>query len=345
MADTTFSSHIVTDPYTLLGTTQAIAARIVPQPGQRGNYAELLIQQLRLLFIDTRQALFVFGAPDQTVLTQANIYARQALENALEGVFKEKTRLELVLFDESRDSFFDLVAGFTETPLPDLEDITSRSLEAPTLHAEPTQQDHPVQAEGGETPSNTVQIRLIQDSLRSVFTSPKRVVVVPGYLLRWIPYIGPLRTSIVVACFQAFYLSRGTTAKANLPFEAPGPFLAAVAGIAESSIWRHLDDPELGWFLKRVPYQPDENRWIRDERAGLTKKRPSRFSFRSTASLTPGDATALLAYLSDLDIQKNPVDVLTELVRGQHRVEPRDVFPFPPRRLLKAGRIRTPTGA
>jgi len=330
MADQTLSSHIVTDPQTLLGTTRAIAARIVPQAGLRGNYASLLIEQLRLLFIDTRKALFVFGGPDQTVLTQANNYARTVLENALEEIFKEKTRLELVLFDESQDPLPDLIARFTEEPLEEAPNKREAAVESPALQVKTIPAAPPIQTEEKAPGLNTVQLGLLQNSLRDVFTSPKRVVVVPGYLLRWIPYIGPLRTSIVVACFQAFYHSRGTTAKANLTFEAPGPFLAAVAGIAESSIWRHLDDPELGCFLKKVPYRPDENRWIRDERAGLTKRRPTRFLFRSTAPLTPGDAGALLSYLTDLDIQDSPVEVLTELVRGQYRVEPRDIFPFPP---------------
>ena len=137
--------------------------------------------------------------------------------------------------------------------------------------------------------------------------------------------------SIIVACFQAFYHSRGTTAKANLTFEAPGPFLAAVAGIAESSIWRHLDDRELGWFLKKVPYGPDESRWIRDEGAGLTKKRPTRFLFRSTSPTDPrGCSGAVCLPRRPGHPIKTRWRCLTELVRGQYRVEPRDIFPFPP---------------
>lgn len=262
MADTTLSAHIVTDTHTLASATQAIIARVLPQPGPRGSLAVLLAKQLRLVFIDTAQSLFVFGSPDVGVLAQANLYARQPLENALKNVFEEKVRLELVLFDGSQDSLSSLIARFASPAEP--QDDPSTSQAPSTLHAEPDREDSPVPAEGRQRGARTVQVKLVQDSLRSVFTSPKRVVVVPGYLLRWIPYIGPLRTSIVVACFQAFYHSRGSTAKANLTFEAPGPFLAAVAGIAESSIWRHLDDPELGWFLKRVPYGPGENRWIRD---------------------------------------------------------------------------------
>ncbi len=245
-----------------------------------------------------------------------------------------------------------LIAEFSEKGLEESRGVTSLRVEVSTdTDSDETGKQEPAEEVEREAPAlNTIQLALIQNNLRRVFTSPKRVVVVPGYLLRWIPYIGPLRTSIVVACFQAFYLSKGTTARAgaglrpSLIFEAPGPFLAAMAGIAESSIWRHLDDPELGWFLKKVLYKPGEKRWIRDERAGLTKKRPTRFLFRSTSPLTPGDAEALKAYLMDLNIQENPIGILTDLVRGEYRVEPRDVFPFPAQQPPKDWQAGDPDG-
>jgi len=328
MADTTSTSKIVTDPHTLLSATHAVYERIAPRAGALGPYTNMLIQQLRLLFIDPGQALFVFGVPDPATLAGINTYARTALERALEEVFEEEVRVELVVFDENGSSLTALIEDFTRKPAGSDQTEAGQPLEGPAIlavDAEETIDD----VEEEAPPLNKIQLGLIQSSLRGVFTSPKRVVVVPGYLLRWLPYIGPLRTSIVVACFQAFYLSRRTTARANLPFEAPGPLLAAVAGIAESSVWRHLNDPELSWFLKKAPYKAGEKRWVRDKGAGLTKRRPTRFLFRSTSPLTPGDAAALCAYLKDLDIQENPLEALTSLVRGEYRVEPRDVFPFP----------------
>jgi hypothetical protein len=324
MADTTFLSYIVTDPHTLLSTSRAIWERIPPRANSVGLNAVDLIKQLRLLFIDSRKALFVFGAPDKSTLNLVKLYARPALERALKDIFEEKVRIELVIFAQGESSLSDLVARFS-----DGQEIEAILVEAAPSQPKNAPEADPTEDEAGERQLNKVQLALLQSSLRGVFTSPKRVVVVPGYLLRWIPYIGPLRTSIVVACFQAFYLCRGSTAKANLTFEAPGPLLAAVAGIAESSIWRHLDDPELGWFLKKAPYNPGEKRWIRDEKAGITRKRPTRFLFRSTTPLTPGDAEALFSYLTDLNIREDPIAVLTQLVRGEYRIEPRDVLPFP----------------
>jgi len=330
MAETTFSSNIVTDPHTLQSTSRAILERVLPRTYPSGLDVGELIKQLRLLFIDTHQALFVFGASDRATLNLAKNFARPILERALKDVFEEDVRIDLIVFDERQSSLGELVVRYTlkqEGVSPEEAGrLAEASIDQDKVIAEPS----PLEGEEDAARLDKVQLTLIQNSLRSVFTSPKRVVVVPGYLLRWLPYIGPLRTSIVVACFQAFYLCRRSTAKANLTFEAPGPLLAAVAGIAESSIWRHLDDPELGWFLKKAPYKADEKRWIRDEKAGITKKRPMRFLFRSTAPLTPGDAGALHAYLMDLNIQEDPVGILTQLVRGDCRVEPRDVFPFPP---------------
>ena len=362
MADTTSASNIVTDPHTLLGVTRTVLERLSPRPDPLGLDARQIIEQLRLLFIDSRRGLFVFGAPDESILIQSNLHARAALERALEEVFEEKIQVELVVFNESGSS----LAALTDEPIEASQyfafgEVGQPVEISPVVRAKANlgpgklgDEEIPAKAEGEakylgmgspEAPDlNKIQLGLIQSNLRSVFTSPKRIVVVPGYLLRWIPYLGPLRTSIVVACFQAFYRSRGTTARADLTFEAPGPFLAAMAGIAESSFWRHLDDPELGWFLKKVPYKPGERRWIHDNQAGLTKKLPTRFLFRSISPLTPGDAEALYAYLMDLNIQENPVGVLTELVRGEYRVEPRDVFPFPAPPLPKGWQNGDPDG-
>lgn len=330
MAESTFSSNIVTDPHTLQSASRAIWERVSPRSHPSGLDVDALIKQMRLLFIDTHQALFVFGASDRASLNLARNFARPVLERALKDVFEEDVRIDLVVFDESQSSLDELVARYTLKPEEASPEEANRPAGDPIDQGEIIAESSLPEIEEDAAGLDKVQLTLIQNSLRSVFTSPRRVVVVPGYLLRWVPYIGPLRTSIVVACFQAFYLCRRSTAKPNLTFEAPGPLLAAVAGIAESSIWRHLDDPELGWFLKKAPYKADEKRWIRDEKAGITKKRPMRFLFRATAPLTPCDAGALRAYLMDLNIQEDPVGILTQLVRGDYRVEPRDVFPFPP---------------
>lgn len=327
MANTTYASNIIIDPHTLLGVSQAILERISPRADRLGPYARQLLEQLRPLFIDTHQGLFVFGTPDNPTLAHAKLYAQPALKGALNEIFDESVRIELVVFNEGEDSLPALIAEFSEQGMPASQAQTGQPVEVSTGTA--VEQEAPIEADETAGRLNTIQVGLIQSNLRSVFTAPKRVVVVPGYLLRWIPYIGPLRTSIVAACFQAFYFSKRTTARANLAFEAPGPFLAAMAGVAESSIWRHLDDAELRWFFKKVPYKPGEKRWVRDKKAGLTKKKPTRILFRTTTPLTPGDARALSAYLMDLNIQQDPIGVLTDLVRGEYRVEPRDVFPFP----------------
>lgn len=330
MADTSFSSNIVIDAHALMSLTRVIKNRIAPQAYPFGPNMRDLLEHLRLLFVDTGQGLFVFGAPDDTTRIRTNLHARAALEKALAEIFEGRVRVEVVVFDENDTTLADLVAGFAKKPAGPGQDGAGADVTLSPDETEPLVDAVLLEAPGdaGRRLSQ-VQLEWLQASLRDVFTSPKRVVVVPGYLLRWLPYIGPLRTSIVAACFQAFYHAKGTTARANQSFEAPGPFLAALAGVAESSIWRHLDDPELGWFLKKAPYKPGEKQWLRDEKAGLTKRRPTRFLFRSISPLTPGDADALRSYLLDLEIQENPLEVLTDLVKGEYRLEPRDVFPFP----------------
>ncbi len=91
MVDTTYASNIVTDPHTLLGVSRAIFEQISSRANLLGPYAQQLIEQLRLLFIDTHQGLFVFGAPDEASRLRANLHARVALEKSLEAVFEEKS--------------------------------------------------------------------------------------------------------------------------------------------------------------------------------------------------------------------------------------------------------------
>lgn len=113
MADTTYPSNIIIDPQTLLGPTQAAIKRFSPRANP---FAKQIIEGLRLLFIDTRQALFVFGAPDQATLAKANLHAWADLGKALRGIFDEEVRVDRTHFCAGEDSLEDLTAEYEGLP-------------------------------------------------------------------------------------------------------------------------------------------------------------------------------------------------------------------------------------
>jgi hypothetical protein len=113
MADTTYPSNIIIDPQTLLGATQAALKRISPRANP---FARQVIEGLRLLFIYTRQARFVFGAPDHATLVKANLHARADLGKALRGIFDEDVQVELNHFCAGEDLLEDLIAEYEDLP-------------------------------------------------------------------------------------------------------------------------------------------------------------------------------------------------------------------------------------
>ena len=172
-----------------------------------------------------------------------------------------------------------------------------------------------------------IVVEPIENSLRDLIIQPDRVVVTPGYLTRWIPYIGVTHASILLAFFQAYYQSHRACAVRGMMFEAPAPRMAEIAGMSLASFWRHLDDPELAIFIEKVPFAEGEPQWVEDQKTGVMIRRPNRYQFRTLLPVTPGDARDLRAYLERAGIRKDPETALRRIIA--ERIEPKDVFRFP----------------
>jgi hypothetical protein len=80
---------------------------------------------------------------------------------------------------------------------------------------------------------------------------PERVVSIPRYYLRWIPYLGVDLAWIPIAFRQVAYF-RGLGFEAGDEFQCSHRELALWAGMSERNLYRKINDPRLGWFIQRA---------------------------------------------------------------------------------------------
>jgi len=134
-----------------------------------------------------------------------------------------------------------------------------------------------------------LKVRVAYQSLRDALIEPHKVVVVPGYFRRWVPFLGPTLAWIVVAFRQMMYLGTRHKVKSNLTFRTSPQQVARWAGMARNTLWRNLKDHRLRWFLKQA--DPDQHV----------------YEFIATMPLTPVDADQLKIFLTRAGAQSDPV--------------------------------------
>jgi hypothetical protein len=144
----------------------------------------------------------------------------------------------------------------------------------------------------GDVEDQQLKVRVAHQSLRDALTEPHKVVVIPGYFRRWVPFLGPTLSWIVVAFRQVMYLGTHHKARTNLAFRTSPQQVARWAGIARNTLWRNLKDHRLRWFLK----QPNPDKHV--------------YEFIATMPLTPGDAEQLQDFLVNAGAQSDPITAL-----------------------------------
>jgi hypothetical protein len=152
-----------------------------------------------------------------------------------------------------------------------------------------------------------LKIQLVHASLRDEFVHSNRVIVIPGYFQRWLPYLGPTLAWIVVAFRQAMFMATHREARTDVDFVISPASVARWAGIGRTTLWRKLDDWMLGWFIER------------------TDRDKNTFRFVASMPLTPGDAESLYEWLLAAGIRSDPIDVLAKSLA----VEKGFIFPDP----------------
>ena len=162
-------------------------------------------------------------------------------------------------------------------------------------------------------------------SLHDLFVHPERSLVVPGYITRWVPYLGVERAAMLLGYFQAYYQQYHELPLPGRPFEASGPLLVSLSGVSLRSVKEHRSDSAFQWFLKEIPYSPGEG-WVNNpENSNKAKRKPNRYSFIQTMPLTPGDAHQLAQRLLENGADKDPARALT-ITAG---LQPHEIFTYP----------------
>jgi hypothetical protein len=168
-------------------------------------------------------------------------------------------------------------------------------------------------------------------SFHDAIIHPERITAIPGYFLRWLPFMDPAsaklrhaRGWLLVALYQAFYVSNHSSLQdknSHLTLTASGNDLARNSGMTRQSIQNHLRrmrenpaDP-LRWFIEpldppSVPGAPNP---------------ANQYRFHLAMPLTPGDADFLQAWLTDHGIVIDPLACLEQALETDRR----ELLPFP----------------
>ena len=139
-----------------------------------------------------------------------------------------------------------------------------------------------------------VDFEPIFNSLRDALLEPGRVVKMPVYFLRWLPYVGARTIFEVVGLWQEYYLnSRGKQPKGGEKVSTRIERVCRWAGVSRAQLFRDLSPGgQLFWFLNKI-----ETDHELDRGTGRSKKSANKYSLFGIP-LTPGDAEDLVAYLA-----------------------------------------------
>ena len=158
-------------------------------------------------------------------------------------------------------------------------------------------------------------------SLRDMLLQPERVVKMPVYFLRWLPYVGARTIFEVIGLWQEYYLSsRGKQPAGGEKVATRIENVCRWAGVSRAQFFRDFaPGSSLNWFVAKI-----ETDHERDRKTGRSKKSANKYALYGIP-LTPGDAEDLTAYLRTKDIQRNPANALREAIAAQ----PNEILRYP----------------
>ena len=189
---------------------------------------------------------------------------------------------------------------------------------------DPEPLDDPYQAKSDTNiPDDLPELDVLYGSIRDNLIEPNRVVRLPTYFLRWLPYVQAQTIFVVMALWQEHYLaSGGKTQRANPKVSVRAEQVCQWAGISRAQFFRLLQ-PGSGiyWFLKK-----SETDHEMDVRTGRAKKSSNKYTLFDTP-MTPGDAEDLQAYLLDHGIAESPVLALQQAIAA----DPKSILRYPVR--------------
>lgn len=158
-------------------------------------------------------------------------------------------------------------------------------------------------------------------SVRDAILEPDRIVKMPVYFLRWLPYVGARTIFEVVGLWQEYYLySHGKQPKGNEKVATRVERVGQWAGVSRAQLFRDLTPGEpLYWFMNKIDTDHELDRVT-----GRSKKSANKYLLYGIP-LTPGDAEDLLAYLNAQGIQQDAASALQKAVA----VQPAEILQYP----------------
>ena len=166
-----------------------------------------------------------------------------------------------------------------------------------------------------------IDLEPIYASLRDALIEPDRVVKMPVYFLRWLPYVGSRTIFEVVGFWQEYYLNgKGRQPKSGEKVTRRVEQVCRWCGTSRAQLFRDLQPGGLlEWFVHKV-----ETDHELDHKTGRFKKSPNKYILYGIP-LTPGDASDLVDYLVKNNLKQNPKKVLLDAVE----VQPNQILHYP----------------
>jgi hypothetical protein len=271
-----------------------------PQKAWQAAIANLEMDMSRAAFSTWVKPTHLVDFSDNTfVIGCMNAYGREWLENRLTttlqrflmGVMNREVKVRFVVCDQEIDDGDDL----TQEVDPDQEDS----------------QDNPI------------ELDIHYSSIRNYLIEPSRVVRLPVYYLRWLPYVGSQMIFLIMALWQEYYLaSSGKARKGSCKVAVRAERICQWAGISRAQFFRLLQPgSSLGWFARKI----DTDHEV-DKRSGRAKKSSNKYELFESP-LTPGDAEDLKTFLLAHGIQDSPQSALQLAINAN----PKDIFHYPAR--------------
>ena len=184
--------------------------------------------------------------------------------------------------------------------------------------------DDPETADNQEVEVEDLSVSPLYASLRDAILEPERIVKMPVYFLRWLPYVGARTIFEVVGLWQEYYLSsHGKQPKGNEKVATRVERVGQWAGVSRAQLFRDLTLGEsLYWFMNKIETDHEVDRVT-----GRSKKSANKYLLYGIP-LTPGDAEDLLAFLLKAGIKQDAVSALQKALAAQ----PAEILQYPFRR-------------
>ena len=271
-----------------------------PQKAWQAAIANLEMDMSRAAFSTWVKPTHLVNFSDDTfVIGCMNAYGREWLENRLTttlqrflmGVMNREVKVRFVVSDQEVDDGDDL-----------------------------TREDDPDQKDSEDNP---IALDIHFSSIRNFLIEPSRVVRLPVYYLRWLPYVGSQAIFLIMALWQEYYLASGGKArKGNCKVSVRAERICQWAGISRAQFFRLLEPgSSLEWFARKI----DTDHEI-DKRSGRAKKSSNKYELFESP-LTPGDAEDLKTFLLAHGIQDSPQSALQFAINSN----PKDILHYPVR--------------